>query len=123
MKRITFTADQARSSEEDETCVSGVASGDQYLIFQREVENAVSSEYLGPYLEYNDQSHGKSNWVKQCRITRSRLEIDLTEEVDSLPGIIGFDVDLDIEQEPYEELLVGLKRVFRGGQELVSEDA
>jgi hypothetical protein len=34
--RVSFVADQAGTSEEDEVLVAGVSSGDQYLIFQRE---------------------------------------------------------------------------------------
>ena len=113
--RIEFTADTATFDEVDEALVAGLAVGDgteAYLLFQRSA--ADGPDDLGVHLEYNDQATSAYNLISACRLSRRRVEVDLSGSLGSLRGVEGFDVVLAVDDEAFKRFADGLTRVFRG---------
>lgn len=114
--RIAFRATEARFDVDEYALVCGVRGGEeQYLIFQRGPEG--STEDWGVYLEYGDQINGGYRCVGQCRLGPEHLSVDLAGQLGSLGGVDGFDVELVLDDESYEQLRTGLRRIFRGQPE------
>lgn len=125
--RINFRATAGTFEDEDEVLVLGVATDEDWdqdeenghaLQFQRPSE--VSTKPLqdweedGIYLEYNDQIYAEYGIVGRCRMSRERLSVDLSGRFDGMEEVEGFDVDLAVDDETYEQLRAGLPRIFHG---------
>ncbi|MDG3008240.1 Imm10 family immunity protein [Paludisphaera mucosa] len=122
--RIAFRAVQGSFEDDGETLVAGVATGDDcfddegsYITFQRGADSARSLEDWeedGLYFEYKDQLYGGYGLVDACRLGRDRLAIDLATPMSELENVVGFDVELAINDESYESLRDGLLRIIEG---------
>jgi hypothetical protein len=111
--RVSFTASKATYEEVEGALIVGVAAGDatqEYLLFQRSSSEAFDSEEI--YIEYKDQSFSGFNVIDSYRLTRDRLEVDLSETLGSL-DITGIDVELELDDASYEQLSKGLSQVYR----------
>ena len=73
----------------------------------------------GPYVEYDDQLHSGYRLVRQCRVSRNRLELDLARSVLSLPEVTGFDIGLQLTQAAFENLVLNLRRIVQGEEQLL----
>jgi hypothetical protein len=113
--RISFTADTATFDEIDEAFVAGLAVGEgteTYLLFQRSV--ADGPDDWGVHLEHNDQVNSGYDLISACRVTRDRVEVDLSAPLGSLEGVEGFDVSLQVDDSTFQRFSDGLTKVFRG---------
>lgn len=125
--RIQIRATEGDFVEDDFSLVCGLcaidAEGNQHgLYFERLTEVAAvetPDEDWGIYVEFDEQINGAYNRVANCRICRTRLQVDLNGQLGHLAGVDGFDVELPIDDSTYEQLTSLLKRVFRGTSELV----
>jgi hypothetical protein len=116
--RGSFTADTATFDEIERAFVAGLATGDGsqgYLVFQRSLPDDSRDE--GVYLEYNDQACSGYNLIASCRLSRERLELDLSRPLGDLNDVTGIDVELHVDDASYEQFSRGLKQVFRGQAE------
>jgi hypothetical protein len=118
--RVTFHANEA-GFDEDEYCLicwffgkdsSGVEHG---LDLQGDQDG--SSDDWGIYLGFDDQSNGAYNRIQSLRLRRDQLSVDTSPPVGWQKNIDGFDVGLSIDEATYEQVKVGLKRVFRGSSD------
>lgn len=112
--RVSFVADMATFDEIEGALVVGLAMGDGgegYLLFQRSTPDAPKD--CGVYLEYNDQGYSGYNLVAGFRVSRGRVEVDLSKPLGNLKDVTGIDVDLRVDDVSYERFLRGLKQVFR----------
>ncbi len=118
--RIEFTADTATFDEIDEVIISGLAVGDgveTYLMFQRSV--ADGPDDWGVYLEYGDQANSEYEAISACRLSRERVEVDLSGRLGNLEGVEGFDVTLQVDDSTFQSFADGLTKVFRGNSILL----
>ena len=113
--RINFTADTATFDKINEAFVVGLAVGDgteTYLLFQRSV--ADDSDDGGIHLEHNDQANSKYNVISACRLTRDRVEVDLSGSLGNLVDVEGFDVSLQVDDSTFRGFADGMTKVFKG---------
>jgi len=121
--RFTFRATQGGFNDDGEVLSAGVATGDDwdeeeghYLNFQRDAEGHRESpqdwEKDGLYIECDDQSCSGYGLIRECRLSRSMMSVDLSEEMEGLEGVEGFDVELAIDEESYGQLRAGLARMI-----------
>jgi hypothetical protein len=110
--RLGFCATTAHFEGDEYALVCGVADAESYLALQRDSED--SDEDWGIHLEYGDQSNGDYERVARCRLTRQRLEVDLSAQLGALADVEGFDVDLAVTDAAFQTLRDGLRQVFRG---------
>ena len=107
--RLSFRAVAAGVAEENGALVCGVYDGNaEYLSFSV----AVPDDGSGVYLEYRDQINADYNCVALCRLDTDRLSVDLTDSLDTLAGVTGFDIELALDAEAQRQLRDCLKRVF-----------
>ena len=110
--RIAFRATEAAFEADDHALVCGVAAGpDMYLTFQRAVEGSADDD--GIYLEHRDQINGQYDSIRNCRLSRTQLTINLSQQLGTLAGVEGFDVALAVDEASYKRLCAGLQRIFR----------
>jgi hypothetical protein len=125
MVRITFRATLGAFQEDEEVLVAGVATsedrdeeGGHYLNLQRNAEwhRGGSDDWGedGLYVEFDDQAYGGHELIRECRLTRSLLSIDLERPIEGLDEVEGFDVELAIDEKSFEGLRAGLKRIIEG---------
>ena len=117
--RIAFRAiDGGWLSDEDTMGFSfgGIdeAGCEHYLNLQRSPKD--DDDDWGIHLEFDDQIWGDYGSVKQCRLTRDMLSVDICGPLsEHLGEVDGFDVRLSrISNESYDELRRELPRAFRG---------
>jgi len=116
--RVSFTANTATFDEIEGALVAGLAASDGsqgYLVFQRSSSNDLDDE--GVYLEYNSQSYSGYNVIAACRLSRERLEVDLSKPIGNLKDVTGVDVEFHVDDTSYEQFSRGLEQVFRGEAE------
>lgn len=115
--RVSFIADTATFDKIEGTLVAGLASNKsgKHLVFQRSASD--DPEGWGIYLEYSDQGYSGYNAITGCRVSRERVEIDLSKPLGNLTNVTGIDVDLQVDTLSYEQFLYGLKQIFRGKAE------
>jgi hypothetical protein len=113
---MTFTADTATYYVIEGAHVTGLATGNGsggYLIFQRSGKT-VSGD-LGVYVELNDQSNSGYGLIRECRIGREEVVVDLTQ---ALTGAVTIRVKLSVDDEAFREFMEGMNNVFRGSDNL-----
>jgi hypothetical protein len=81
--RITLHAKVGRFEDDGFTLICGLSGTDpggagHYLNFQRGSEGGDPKEDRGVHIEFDDQSNGRYNHVKECRLSQDRLAVDLT---------------------------------------------
>ena len=118
--RPAFTATETNFNDDEYALVCGVTGEGEYLVVQRDSEN--SHEDWGIHLEYGDQSNGGYDWIAGCHLTRTCLTVDLSTQFGRLAGVTGFDVTLSIDDPSFDVLRKGLKRVFRGRENVLRLD-
>ncbi|HEV3384859.1 MAG TPA: hypothetical protein VG097_08580 [Gemmata sp.] len=119
--RFRFRATDAGFDADEYSIICGVdgqdATGAEHaLSFDRLSEEAAadnSSEDRGVHAQFDDQSNGGFGCVGQCRLSRRSLVVDLSKQLGRLANVDGFDVELAIGNELYEQVLFGLARIFR----------
>jgi hypothetical protein len=120
--RVTFRATDAGFYAYEYSITCGVygrdAAGVEHaLSFDRLSEQAAAEHPVddwGVHAEFDDQSNGGYGCVSLCRLSRTLLVVDLLKQLGGLAGVEGFDIDLAIDDELYEQVRTGLIRVFRG---------
>ena len=120
--RLVFRASEGGfdAAETMDCLVCGFSGRDasdkeHYANFQRGVEGEDPSEDCGVHFEFDDQSSGAYNCVRQCRLSRAALEVELAHTMDWGRQIDGVSIDLTgLEEESYEAIRGGLPRIFRG---------
>jgi hypothetical protein len=110
--RIVFTADEGGFEGDEDCLICGVAGGDRWLTFQRDAED--SSDDWDIHLEYSGQINSGYGCVAACRISPESLSVDLDKPLGQLIGVTGFDVALRLDQEQVAALRSGLRSIFRG---------
>lgn len=121
--RLEFNASAGGFEDEDDPThclMCGVAGKDSagvehYLNFQRGFENEDPSEDWGVHCEFDSQMNGAYNCVSRCRLTRLRLDVDLTHPIDWQKKYTGVSVDLSaLDDVTVAAMREGLPRIFRG---------
>jgi hypothetical protein len=120
MEKLAFTATQAGTDEDYFSLVAGVACDNpyQYAAFQREVESA--NEDWGIHFEFNDQINGDYECIKDCTVSRKRLQVELTRPIDREKRISSVDIELDISDEEYLAFVALLRRIFRQNESMLN---
>lgn len=118
MKRIAFRATRGGFEADEYALVCGMIGVDaggavHYLNFQRSPEGTAADEDWGVYVKYDDQINGEYGRVRECRLSRDLLSVDLAQQLGSLIGVDGFDIALAIDEMTYEQIRTGFPRVFR----------
>ncbi len=117
--RVAFTADEGGFDADEYALVCGVAGGGHYLTFQRDAEE--SEKDWGIHLEHDDQSCGDYGCVAACRFGPESVSVDLSRQLGRLAGVTGFDVTLQIGPDQLSAVRVGLRRVFRGHLDMLTD--
>lgn len=113
--RITFNANLVGFKEANGSLIAGVTIEDDpqtYLLISRSA--ADGNDDWGIHLEYADQASGEYNCISRCLISPVRMSIDLNKPPPSLKNIEGFDVIFDLDKAAFDQMTVGLQRIFRG---------
>ena len=87
---------------------------EHYLIVQRALDGGKPEEDWGVHIEFDDQINGQYDRVQKFRLSRERLSVDLTEQLGTLAGVEGFDVELDLDDSTFALIRTGMPRNFRG---------
>jgi hypothetical protein len=64
------------------------------------------------HLEYNDQSNGAYGCIAGCRLGRNSLHITLNDQLGQLEDVDGFEVELALDDDMYEELKEALALIW-----------
>jgi len=120
--RVRFRATDAGFDADEYSIICGVdgldAAGNEHaLSFDRLSEEAAAenpADDTGVHTQFDDQSNGGYGCVAQCRLSRGALSVDLAKQMGVLAGVDGFDVELAIPDELYEQVRTGMARIFRG---------
>ena len=111
---MIFTADTATYDMIDGAHVVGLAiddGADGYLMLQRSGED--DPDDWGIYVELNDQANSGYGLVRECRISRQTIEIDLSQP---LAGATVIQVSLAVGDDAFGRFTEGLKAIFRDNQ-------
>jgi hypothetical protein len=119
--RVRFRSTDAGFDADEYSIICGVGGRDatgveHALSFDRLSEEAAEinpTDDWGVHTEFDDQSNGGYGCVGQCRLSRTSLEVDLSKQLGRLAGVDGFDVELSIGNDLYEQVRIGLPRIFR----------
>jgi hypothetical protein len=119
--RIEFRAIDAGFDADEYSIICGVNGQDALgvehaLSFDRLSEEAAAQDPeddWGVHTEFDDQSNGEYGCVRQCRLSRTALAVDLQSQLGRLANVEGFDVELAISSELFEMIRIGLTRIFR----------
>lgn len=112
---IDFKATESGSSiKEGQFQSVGLSSGNEYLLFSR---SPPDHDGYGVYLEYNDQINSGYDCVGDCFVTRKKLKVKLSKQLGSLDKVEGFNVELSISKTEFEELINGLRIMFKNKPE------
>ena len=82
---------------------------DQYVSFQRGETETAPAEI---HFEYCNQGHGGFDFVRECRLSRRKLSLELSKPMRFLPDIVGIDVTLEVDDSSYVVLSKGLAVIF-----------
>jgi hypothetical protein len=118
LMRIAFRATEGGFQVDGYALVCGVIGIDadgaeHYLKFQRPPEGTAADEDWGVYIEYDDQINGEFGRIRECRLSRDLLSVDLSRQLGTLVGVDGFDIVMAIDDVSYEQVRTGLPRIFR----------
>ncbi len=116
--RITFRATNGGFEADEYALVCGLIGVDadgavHYLNFQQLPEGTAAGQDGGVYIEYDDQINGEHGRVRQCRLSRDLLSVDLSQQLGTLVGVDGFDIAMAIDDLTYKQIRTGLSRIFR----------
>jgi hypothetical protein len=116
--RITFRATNGGFEADEYALVCGLIGVDadgavHYLNFQRSPEGTAADQDGGVYIEYDDQINGEHGRVRQCRLSRDLLSVDLSQQLGTLVGVDGFDIAMAIDDLTCKQIRTGLSRIFR----------
>jgi hypothetical protein len=116
--RIAFRANEGGFEADEYALVCGFAGvavdgAVHYLNFQRSPEGESTEEDWGVHLEFNSQINGGYGLIRECRLTRDQMYVDLSRQLGRLIGVEGFDVALSIDELSFEQIRTGLSRIFR----------
>ena len=125
--RVSFRATDAGFDADDYSIICGVEGRDaegleHALSFDRLSEAAAADDPAddwGVHTQFDDQSNGAYRRVGRCRLSRTLLSVDLSGQLGGLSGVEGFDVELAIGDELYDQVKTGLVRIFRGMPEVL----
>jgi len=82
---------------------------EQHVLFQRGDTDMSASEI---HFEYVDQGNGGYDFVRECRLSRRHLVIELSKPIRSMPGVEGIDVSLAVDDSAFQALQSGLEAIF-----------
>jgi hypothetical protein len=105
--RIAFEASEAGFEADEFALICGVSNDSQYLTFQRDPED--SDTDWGVHLEYGGQADGGYACIRECRVSRNELAVDLSSVLGGVAVVEGFDVTLRIDDESFGALSAGLR--------------
>lgn len=116
--RIVFRATEGSFGDDGFALICGLSGTDDagavhYLNLQRGPKEE-PVEDGGVHIEFDDQINSRYNLVRECRLGRVRLSVDLAGQLGALAGVEGFDIDLDLDDESLGQIKGGIPRVFRG---------
>jgi hypothetical protein len=109
---MRFTADTATYDVIEGAHVAGLAIGqgeEGYLLFQRSGED--DPDDFGIHIELNDQANSGYGLVKECRVGRGMVELDLEEP---LLGTTSIQVVLTVDDPTFTRFAEGMGKIFRG---------
>lgn len=109
---MKFTADTATYDVIDGAHVVGLAIGqgeEGYLLFQRTGDD--DPDDSGIHIELNDQANSGYGLVKECRVSRDMVELDLGKPV---LGTTSIQVRLAVDDPTFTRFAEGMKSIFRG---------
>lgn len=123
--RITFRATRAFFQEDEELLAAGFDTGadweekdGHFLSLQRSAEGLRKDledwEADGLYVELDDQVYSGYGVVRECRLSRGMLSVDLETPPEDLDDVEGFDVELAIDDKSFDALKAGLPRIVEG---------
>ncbi len=123
--RITFRAVRGFFQEDEEVLSAGFDTGEDweekdghFLSLQRSAEGLRNDmedwEADGLYVELDDQVYSGYGVVRECRLNRNMLSVDLSGPLDGLDDIEGIDVELAIDDKTFDLLRAGLPRIIEG---------
>ena len=112
--RIDFQASDGSFEADEDALICTLASTnadgvEHYLGFQRSLED----DNRGVHLEFDDQINGDYGRLRECRLSRGLLSVDLSEQLGELVGVEGIDVALAIDDDLFEQIREGLHLMFR----------
>jgi hypothetical protein len=82
---------------------------ENHVLFQRGITEA---DPAGIHFEYRDQGNGGYDFVRECRLTRQMLSIELSRPIHFLPEIVAIDVSLEVDDSAHRALSDGLAAIF-----------
>jgi len=82
---------------------------DEYILFQRGETDTSASDI---HFEYVDQVNSGYDVVRECRLSRQLLVIELSKPMHSVPDVAGIDVSLHVDESAYQSLRNGLEKIF-----------
>ena len=82
---------------------------ENHVVFQRGITETDPAKI---HFEYRDQSNGGYDFVRECRLTRKMLSIELSRAIQLLPEIVAIDVWLDVDDSAHRALSDGLAAIF-----------
>ncbi|MDR3623206.1 MAG: Imm10 family immunity protein [Paludisphaera borealis] len=123
--RITFRAVRGVFQEDEELLSAGfdagadwAEKGGHFLSLQRSAEGLRGDledwEADGLYVELDDQVYSGYGVVRECRLSRGMLSVDLETPIEDDEEIEGFDVELAIDDKSFDALKAGLPRIIEG---------
>jgi len=82
---------------------------DHHVLFQRGDTETSPAEI---HFEYRNQGNGGFDFVRECRLSRRMLSLELSKPMRSFPEIVGIDVTLEVDDSSYVALSKGLAVIF-----------
>jgi hypothetical protein len=82
---------------------------DQHVLFQRGDTETAPTEI---HFEYSNQANGGYDFIRECRLSRRMLSLELSKPMRSLPDLVGIDVTLEVDDSSYVVLSKGLAVIF-----------
>jgi hypothetical protein len=108
--RASFRGVEVGVTTDNRVHVCGVrGSTDHHVLFQRGDTESTPADI---HFEYRDQGNGGYDFVKECRLSRRMLSLDLSKRMRSLPDVVGIDVVLDVDDSAFIVLSKGLAVIF-----------
>jgi len=120
---IEFEANESGIDADEYSITVRISNDENVLLFSRESEEQSKKEDWGPYFEYNDQINGEYGCIEKCTLNNTILELSLSKQLGTLQGVTGFKVALNVKPESLNELVKGLKQVFRGYESVLEVHA
>jgi hypothetical protein len=108
--RASFSGVEVGVVVEHGVHVCGIrGANDEHVLFQRGEAAASASDI---HFEYVDQGNGGYDFVRECRLSRRCLIIELSKSIRMMPDVAGIDVSLDVDELAFRALRCGLEAIF-----------